>query len=84
MSNTTIGVLAGRMTVAQNAIADDLAELFNDELVPLTPGSLGHRGRTFRAIVVVDPDLWPLSGELLGEYVPCLAGTGGSFYLRLA
>ncbi|AMW63889.1 hypothetical protein SEA_NECROPOLIS_65 [Mycobacterium phage Necropolis] len=84
MSNTTIGVLAGQMTVAQNAIADDLAEVFTGELVPLTPRSQAHRGRTFRAIVVVDADLWPLSGELLGEYGPCLAGTGGSFYLRVA
>ncbi|WNO26652.1 hypothetical protein SEA_JUNIORMINT_64 [Mycobacterium phage Juniormint] len=84
MSNRTIGVLAGRMTVAQNAIADELAEVFNGELVPLTPRSQAHRGRTFDAIVVVDADLWPLSGEMLVEYVPCLAGTGGSFYLRLA
>ncbi|ATN87210.1 hypothetical protein I5J47_gp66 [Mycobacterium phage Arib1] len=84
MSNTTIGVLAGRMTVAQNAIADDLAEVFTGELVPLSPGSLGHRGRTFRAIVVVDPDLWPLSDELSRELSPCLHATGGGFSLWLA
>ncbi|AJA43381.1 hypothetical protein VC60_gp80 [Mycobacterium phage Sbash] len=83
MSNMRIGVLAGRIETARRAI-DNLTEVFKGELVPLSPRSQAHRGRTFRAIVVVDPDLWPLSDELSRELSPCLYASGGGFSLWLA
>ncbi|AEL98231.1 hypothetical protein PBI_BIGNUZ_69 [Mycobacterium phage BigNuz] len=83
MSNNRIGVLARQLEVARQAIADDLAEVFKGELVPLSPRSQAHRGRTFRAIVVVDAALWPLNDELSRELSPCLYATGGSFSLWL-
>lgn len=51
--------------------------------VPLSVRSSAHRGLVLDAIVV-DSDIWPLSERLLAEYVPCLAGTDGSLYMRLA
>ncbi|MEN4399999.1 hypothetical protein [Mycolicibacterium conceptionense] len=75
-----IGVLAINLHRAQHIIRTDpiLAHA-----VPLSVRGQQHRGLVLDA-VVVDSDIWPLSEQLTAEYVPCLAGTGGSFYMRLA
>lgn len=73
-----IGLLAMNLERAKTIIRTD----------PILHGAVplsvrGHRGLVLDAIVV-DSDIWPLSERLLAEYVPCLAGTDGSLYMRLA
>ncbi|QFG10078.1 hypothetical protein SEA_IDENTITYCRISIS_59 [Mycobacterium phage IdentityCrisis] len=76
-----VGVLATSLERARYINRTDpfLAKVSAD-LELLSVRSLGHRGRIFEAIFV-DPHLWPLSDELIDEYGPCLAGSGGRFYL---
>lgn len=76
----SIGVLAINLDRARHIIHTDPILAY---AVPLSVRGQQHRGLVLDAIVV-DSDIWPLSEQLTDEYAPCLAGTGGSFYMRLA
>jgi hypothetical protein len=80
----TVGVLAATQERAQYIIrtqSDELGLVHNP--VPLSPRSLGYRGRQFSAIYV-DPDLWPVSDKLIEKLGPCLYLGDGDFYTRLS
>lgn len=77
----TVGVLAKSRARALHLIRAELftkGKLLSTDAAPLSLGSRGHRGISFTTIFI-DPDLWPLSENLVDEYEPCLQEYHGNF-----
>jgi hypothetical protein len=75
-----MGVLARTLERGKHIIRTEPLLAGKSDLIPLSPRSMGHRGRQLESIFV-DSDLWPLSEDLVGEFAPCLHWNGGRFYV---